>query len=114
MKWNQSFLPGIETAIRKLFTLEFIIPKQNGDLRNSITVFRPSNLNSSTLSRSNSQQKLSQSLTKSNSMMGLNKFAELISYSTFFPDAQKYTPTTMQKQSFVRKNNSMVSELSQD
>lgn len=49
---------------------------------------------------------------KSSSLMGLGKFAESTSYSTFFPDADKNMSMTMQKQSFVRKNNSIVSEVS--
>lgn len=46
--------------------------------------------------------------------MGLSKFAESTSYSTFFPEPEKNMSTTMQKQSFIRKNNSIVSDATQN
>jgi hypothetical protein len=87
LKWSQSFMIELENAVRKAFTLEFVIPKPNGDTTNTITLFRPSNLNSSTLSRLTSQSKVAHTLMKSNSQMGLGKFMESNSYSTYFPDA---------------------------
>lgn len=60
------------------------------------------------LQRSTSQPKLSQSFIRNNSsLVGLSKFAESTSMSTFFNESDK--PLQMQKQSFMRKNNSIVS-----
>lgn len=78
-------MTDLENAVRKVFTLEFVIPKKNGEGTSSIAIFRPSNLNTSMLSRSTSASKVSAALMKSSSMMGLAKFADT-SYSTFYPD----------------------------
>jgi hypothetical protein len=51
-----------------------------------MTIFKPSNLNVNTLSRSTSAAKVSQNLIKSNSLMGLGKFVDSTSFSTFYPD----------------------------
>ena len=116
MKWNQNFLTDLENSVRKVFTLEFVIPKQNGESRTCAPVFRQSNINvnANSMSRASSQPKISQTFIKSNSLVGLSKFAESTSYSTFFPEPERNMTTSMQKQSFIRKNNSFVSDAAQN
>ena len=56
-----------------MFTLEFVVPKLHGETATCVAVLRPSTI--SIVNRSSSQPKLSQSWMKSNSMLGLSKFA---------------------------------------
>ncbi len=83
MKWNQDFVEEIGNTLKRMFTLEFVVPKINFEVNSCVAVLRPSTI---IMNRSSSQPKLSQSWMKTNPPLNLSKFAESTSKSTFFPD----------------------------
>ncbi len=91
----------VENIIRKIFTLEFVIPKPNGEMRSCVNPLRQSNLSFNNLNRSNSQPKLSFSLMRNNSLVGMSKFAE--TSCSFFNERERNCVIPLQKHSLLRK-----------